>query len=80
MLIEPRIVAWARRGPKWRRVPVCPGGPVLRPRNGNGSHLRPHPRRETIEESIGIYSVCSTRSDLEQGGAGILKSRVISRL
>ena len=78
MPIEPRIVAWARRGPKWRRVPPGPCT-VLRPR-GNGSHSRPNPRRETIEESIGIYSVFSTRSDLEQGGAGILKSRVISRL
>ena len=51
---------------------VCPG-PVLRPRvgessqpHGNGSRSRPHPRRETIEESIGIYSSCSTRSDIER--------------
>ena len=38
---------------------VCPG-PVLRPSRcsqprGNGSHLRPNPRHETIEEPIGIY-------------------------
>ena len=80
MLIEPRIVAWARRGPKWRRVPVCPG-PVLRPRNGNGSHLRPHPRRETIEGSIGIYTSRSTRSGIERGAiAGVLQSRLISPL
>ena len=57
---------------------VCPG-PVLRRAatrewvssqpHGNGSHLRPHPRRETIEESIGIYSSCSTRSDIERGAS-----------
>ena len=63
---------------------VCPG-PVLRPSgcsqpHGNGSHLRPNPRRETIEEPIGIYSSRSTRSDIERGGAGALRSRSISRL
>ena len=62
---------------------VCPG-PVLRPSrcsqpHGNGSHLRPNPRRETIEEPIGIYSSRSTRSDIEWGGAGALRSRLISR-
>jgi hypothetical protein len=62
---------------------VCPG-PVLRPSrcsqpHGNGSHLRPNPRRETIEEPIGIYSSRSTRSDIERGGAGALRSRLISR-
>jgi hypothetical protein len=51
---------------------VCPG-PVLRPRPEwvlaasrlNGSHSRQNPRRETIEEPIGIYSSRSTRSDIE---------------
>ena len=62
---------------------VCPG-PVLRPSRcsqprGNGSHLRPNPRRETIQEPIGIYSSRSTRSDIERGGAGALRSRLISR-
>ena len=57
---------------------VCPG-PVLRPsaetwvssqpQHGSGSRSRPHPRRETIEESIGIYSSCSTRSDIERGAS-----------
>ena len=47
--------------------------------HGNGSHLRPNPRRETIEEPIGIYSSRSTRSDIERGGAGALRSRLISR-
>ena len=51
-----------------RNGAVCPG-PVLRPSRcsqprGNGSHLRPNPRRETIEEPIGIYSSRSTRSDI----------------
>ena len=66
-----------------RNGAVCPG-PVLRPSRcsqprGNGSHLRPNPRRETIEEPIGIYSSRSTRSDIERGGAGALRSRLISR-
>ena len=59
---------------------VC-RGPVLRPSrcsqpHGNGSHSRPNPRRETIEEPIGIYSSRSTRSDIERGGAGALRSRL----
>ena len=71
MLIEPRIVAWAHRGPKWRRVPRARVAAeeqlaACSQPHGNGSHLRPHPRRETIEESIGIYSSCSTRSDIER--------------
>ena len=45
--------------------------------HGNGSHLRPNPRRETIEEPIGIYSSRSTRSDIEWGGAGALRSRLM---
>ena len=66
MPIEPRIVAWARRGPKWRRVPrarVAAEYGVLAAARQHGSHSRPNPRRETIEEPIGIYSVYSTRSD-----------------
>ena len=62
---------------------VC-RGPVLRPSgcsqpHGNGSHSRPNPRRETIEEAIGIYSSRSTRSDIERGGKGASRSRAISR-
>ena len=35
----------------------------------HGSHLRPHPHRETIEGSIGIYISRSTRSGIERGAS-----------
>ena len=62
---------------------VCPG-PVLRPSgcsqpHGNGSHLRQNPRRETIEEPIGIYSSRSTRSDIERVRYDRRTTRLISR-
>ena len=80
MLIEPRNVAWARRGPKWRRVPVSPG-PVLRPRNGNTARICDH--IHTVRRLKGLSASTSHALHAQASNeelAGVLQSRLISRL